>query len=151
MRLGQRAVFYFLVQTGTFWIALAALAALGLVAAVGSAGVALWLMALPALVLLIQWLACFIRARSWRIDMVAQGITLEKGLLSKSHETLLFQKIQDIVIRRSVLERLFGLSTLVIQNAMGQPELMPGLDAQAAMEFRDEILRRITSLDRAAR
>ena len=108
-------------------------------------------MAIPALALAILWIACFIRVRSYRFDMVPQGITLEKGLLSKSHETLLFLKIQDIVIRRSVLERLFGLSTLVIQNAMGQPETIPGLDAREAMEFRDEILRRVTSLDRAAR
>jgi membrane protein YdbS with pleckstrin-like domain len=151
MQLGQRAVFYFMVQKGSAWLALGLLVALALAAALGGYHFALQLMAIPALALAILWIACFIRVRSYRFDMVPQGITLEKGLLSKSHETLLFLKIQDIVIRRSVLERLFGLSTLVIQNAMGQPETIPGLDAREAMEFRDEILRRVTSLDRAAR
>jgi membrane protein YdbS with pleckstrin-like domain len=151
MQLGQRAILYFLVRKGSAWLALGVLVALALTAALGGYPLALQLMAIPALILVILWVACFIRVRSYRFDMVAQGITLEKGLLSKSHETLLFQKIQDIVIRRSVLERLFGLSTLVIQNAMGQPEVIPGLDAREAMEFRDEILRRVTSSDRAAR
>ena len=152
MTLGSRAVLFFMVRKGSTWVALAAFAALAATAVLapatasegtGVAGVALRLLALPALALVILWIACFIKARSYRFDLVPQGITLDKGWLSKSHETLLFQKIQDIVIRRSVLERLFGLSTVVIQNAMGQPEVIPAMTAQEALQFRDEILRHV--------
>jgi membrane protein YdbS with pleckstrin-like domain len=41
------------------------------------------------------------------------------------------------------IERLLGLSTVVIQNAMGQPEQIPGLKASSAESLRDEILRRL--------
>ena len=75
--------------------------------------------------------------------MIPEGVALETGILNKSHETLLYSKIQDILIRRSVLERLLGLSTVVIQNAMGRPEKIAGLRADTASAFRDEILRRV--------
>ena len=142
---------YLVIRKGSAWLCLGAAIGLVLVAAVGGYPAALWLAAIAALGFALIWIGCFVKVRSYRFDLVPQGITLEKGLLSKSHETLLFVKIQDIVIRRSVLERLLGLSTLTIQNAMGQPESIPGMDSRAAMEFRDEILQRITSLDRAAR
>lgn len=151
MTLGPRAVLYFMVQKGSTWVALGLWAALAVVAVAaphggtsgGASGIALALMGLPVLLLAGTWIRCFIQARSYRFDLVPQGITLDKGWLSKSHETLLFQKVQDIVIRRSVLERLLGVSTLVIQNAMGQAETIPGMTAADALQFRDEILRRL--------
>jgi membrane protein YdbS with pleckstrin-like domain len=152
MTLGPRAVLYFMVQKGSTWVALAVWVALAAAAALvphagdsGTLANLLRLMALPALALAAIWVGCFIKARSYRFDLVPQGITLDKGWLSKSHETLLFQKVQDIVIRRSILERLLGVSTVVIQNAMGQPETIPGMTAQDALQFRDEILRRVSA------
>jgi membrane protein YdbS with pleckstrin-like domain len=96
-----------------------------------------------ALLLALDGVVCYLRTRSYRIDLGPQGIALQMGILSRSHETLIYAKIQDILIRRSVLERLLGLSTVVIQNAMGQPEQIPGLKASSAESLRDEILRRL--------
>jgi membrane protein YdbS with pleckstrin-like domain len=58
------------------------------------------------------------------------------------HETLIYGKIQDILVTRNILERLLGLATVVLQNASGAPEIIPGLGAADANALRDEILRR---------
>ena len=96
-----------------------------------------------ALVLALDGVYCYLNMRSYRIELVSQGIVLETGIVNKSHKTLLFSKIQDIMIQRSLLERLLGLSTVVIQNAMGQPERVPGLKAETAADFRDAVLKRV--------
>jgi len=36
-----------------------------------------------------------------------------------------------------------GLATLTVQNAMSKPEVIPGLDAEAAEELREQILERV--------
>lgn len=95
------------------------------------------------MILAIDWLICWLRARSYRIEFVDLGIALQSGVLRVRHETLLFSKVQDIQIQRGVLERLLGLSSLAIHNAAGQPEWIPGLNCQSAEHLRDEILRRI--------
>ena len=53
------------------------------------------------------------------------------------------EEIAKADVNGPALERLLGLATLTIQNAMGTPEYIPGLDAQAAETFRDSILSRI--------
>ena len=88
-------------------------------------------------------LICYSRTRAYRIDLGPQGIALQMGVISRSHETLIYAKIQDILIRRGVLERLLGLSSVIIRSAMGQPAYIPGLKASTAESLRDEILRRL--------
>jgi hypothetical protein len=68
---------------------------------------------------------------------------LESALWRHAGETLLSSKIQDILIQRSIQQRLLGLSTVIIQNAMGQPATIPALRAETAAAFRDEALRRV--------
>src|ERR1700733_10366855 len=42
-----------------------------------------------ALVLAVDGVFCYLKARSYRFDLGQQGVALETGILSKSHETLL--------------------------------------------------------------
>jgi membrane protein YdbS with pleckstrin-like domain len=105
-------------------------------------GIVLRMIPFLAVILAVDWLICWLRARSYQIALVELGIALQSGVLSVRHETLLFSKIQDILIRRTVLERLLGLSSVVIQNAAGQPEWIPGLRREIAEQLREEILRR---------
>jgi membrane protein YdbS with pleckstrin-like domain len=94
------------------------------------------------LLMVLNWCYCSLKARSYRIDMKNEGIVLEYGIVSKNHEILLFKNIQDVVISCNIVERMLGLSTVVIQNAMGKPERIPGLDSAAAEALRDEIVQR---------
>jgi putative membrane protein len=106
-------------------------------------GIVLRMIPFLALILALDWLVCWLRARSYRIELVELGIALQSGVLSIRHETLLFSKIQDIQIQRTVLERLLGLSSVTIQNAAGQPECIPGLRREIAEQLRNEILQRV--------
>jgi len=155
MQLDSRATLYFMFRKTLLWIIAAAWLAVLLAPGASTAhpqpgiqwapiGGMLWRM-LPflSLLLAVDGLVCYVRTRAYSIDLGPQGIALQKGVLSRSHETLIYTKIQDIVIRRSVLERLLGLSSVVIQNASGQPECIPGLRPSTAESLRDEILQRL--------
>jgi len=155
MQLDSRAVLYFLLKRTALWLFFSAWLALvfgpGIAASEPHPGIqwepifGLILRMVPvlALVLALDGVYCYLKMRSYRIELISQGIVLETGIVNKSHETLLFSKIQDIMIQRSLLERLMGLSTVVIQNAMGQPERIPGLKAETAANFRDAVLKRV--------
>jgi membrane protein YdbS with pleckstrin-like domain len=69
---------------------------------------------------------------------------LRYGVLNVNNELLLFAKIQDIVISQNASERALGLSTVVVQNAGGNPETICGLEAGAAETLREQILRHVT-------
>jgi putative membrane protein len=147
LRLSSRATLYFLMQRSLLWILLGMwLAAMfggiftsgthvpgaGLLAGVSCVGV---LFALSALF-------CYLRARAYDIELRQEGVALQHGVLHTIHETLLYNRIQDILITRSLLERLLGLATVVLQNASGTPGIIPALDATEATALRDEILKR---------
>jgi membrane protein YdbS with pleckstrin-like domain len=68
---------------------------------------------------------------------------LNYGVFNLNSETLLFSKIQDIQVNRSVLERMCSISTVVVQNAMGKPEIIPGLGTDTAEILRELILSHI--------
>jgi membrane protein YdbS with pleckstrin-like domain len=155
MQLDSRATLYFMFRKALLWVIAAAWLAVLFAPGASTAhphpgmqwvplyGMLWHIVPFLALLLALDGFVCYLRTKAYRIDLGPQGIALQSGVLSRSHETLIYAKIQDIRIRRSVLERLLGLSTVIIQNAMGQPECIPGLKASAAESLRDEILRRL--------
>ncbi len=155
MQLDPRAVVYFMFRRVFLWLFIASWIALVFGPGIGATqpepgmhwgGLFSYLLRLvPALavVLGVDALYCYLKVRAYRIELVPQGVALDSGILNKTHEILLFAKIQDILITRSLLERFLGLSTMTIQNASGQPERIPGLAAAGAMRFRDRILERV--------
>lgn len=90
-----------------------------------------------------KWVYYYFLVKSYQISMTKDGVSLHYGVFNLSNELMLFNKIQDIVVTRSILERMMGLSTLLIQNAMGRPERIFGLDDETAIKFRDAILSHI--------
>ena len=153
MKLHPRAAFYFMLQNLTAWVFGSVMFAFFLNGhatktpglgvqwrATGDFGSAVLIGFLVLAVILFG--ISLLRAGSYQIDLKKEGVALSYGVISKTNEILLFNKIQDIQITRSALERLLGLSTLVIQNAMGKPESIPGLGADTAEAFRDSIVSR---------
>jgi membrane protein YdbS with pleckstrin-like domain len=78
--------------------------------------------------------------KSYNIELTKDGVALHYGVFNLSREVLLYNKVQDIVITRSIFERVLGLSTLIIQNAAGKPEYVPGLSNKDAEKLRGSIL-----------
>lgn len=148
MQLGPRAILYFLLRRALLWVLLGLwLASMfgGILTGgvVQSAGTFVWPAALCVGVLLaIDALICRARARSYVIELRPEAIALQHGVLRTVHETLMYGKIQDILITRDIVERLLGLATVVLQSSCGAPEVIPALDAEDANALRDEILRR---------
>ena len=138
MRLDPRAAIYLVLRTALSWLLvsiwLAAMfwgsrfvvVALGMICGFGA----------------IAWCWCWIKIRSYRIDLGETGVALEYGVFAKAHEMVLYNKIQDILVTRNLLERMLGLSTVTVQTASGTPERVPGLAAADAEALRDDLVRR---------
>jgi membrane protein YdbS with pleckstrin-like domain len=90
---------------------------------------------LPA-VLLYSWFL----AKSYRIELRREGLFLRYGMIGTRDEVLPYRKIQDVVISRGLIERLMSLATLTIPNAMGKPQIIPGLSPEDAETLRDKLL-----------
>jgi uncharacterized protein len=154
LRLSPRASLYFLLRRSLLWVVLGVwLAAMfGGVLNPGSAvpGATWWpaVMCVAALFAL-NALLCYLRARSYLIELNDQGVALGYGVLRTVHETLVYARIQDILVTRSPLERILGLATVSLQSASGTPGIIPGLAAADAMALRDEILQRAARVARA--
>jgi len=97
-----------------------------------------------ALFTIVNWVISLLRVQAYRIALRKEGIVLDYGVVTKNHELLLFDKIQDILITRNLIERVLGLSTLVIQNAMGKAERIPGLAERNAESLREMVLSHVT-------
>lgn len=105
---------------------------------------------LPVLIVMAAWVAVssllavllyfWIFARTFRIALRTEGVSLQYGIINTTNELLPYGKIQDVVISRSLLERLMSLGTVTIQNGMGKPQIIPGLSADDAELLRDRAL-----------
>jgi len=149
LQLGPRATLYFLLQRALLWVILGLWLA-SMFGGILTSGhpakdpeTSAWPAALCIGVLLaIDTLICHVRARSYVIELGPEAVAVQHGVLRTVHETLMYGKIQDIVVTRNVIQRLLGLATVVLQNASGTAEVIPALDAADANALRDEILRR---------
>jgi membrane protein YdbS with pleckstrin-like domain len=156
MQLDPRATLYFLLQRALLWVMLGLWLAsmFGGILASGHPArdpgalfcpAALYIGALLGL----DTLVCRARARSYVIELGPEAVAVQHGILRTVHETLLYGKIQDILVTRNVLQRLLGLATVVLQSASGAPQVIPALGAAQANALRDEILRRSAAPGRA--
>lgn len=61
----------------------------------------------------------WIRYETLRYRIDDEGVSMSWGILFKREVLLTYRRIQDIHLRRNLLERWFGLATLSIQTASG--------------------------------
>jgi putative membrane protein len=72
-------------------------------------------------------------------------VKVEKGVISKSYDSIPYSRIQNVGIERSLLQRILGISTVDIQtagssgyrNAEGK---LPGVEKHVAEEVRESIM-----------
>jgi membrane protein YdbS with pleckstrin-like domain len=89
-------------------------------------------------VLLYAWFL----AKSYRIELRQDGLSLHYGIVTTTNELMSYGKIQDIVISQGILGRLLSLVTIKIQNAMGKPQIIPGCSLADAEMLRDTAIAR---------
>lgn len=115
----------------------------GLMMSVSSCGIAF-----PFLVL--ASLPVFIRYKTMRYKIDEDGVGLSWGWLNRQESHITFDKIQDIHLHRSFLERWFGLGTIRIQTASGNMAAEITLFGLTAYEgMRDYLYDRMRTQDGA--
>ena len=74
-----------------------------------------WLMAIPAVLLLIPF-RMHMRRRMVSMRLHDYHLTLESGFLSRTRRTVDMAKIQDVTVRQTLGQRLLGVGDLVLES-----------------------------------
>jgi hypothetical protein len=79
--------------------------------------------------------------RYWRYEVAADALELRHGILRRVHSAIPYFRVQHIDVTQGPVERLVGLSQLVIHTASaGTDATIPGIAAREAEDLRRRIL-----------
>lgn len=78
----------------------------------------------------------------YRYELTDNSFRKEHGVISKSYESIPYDRIQNVNIHRSLMYRIFNISKISIETAgTGVTEgYLPGLSKEEALKLRDEII-----------
>jgi uncharacterized membrane protein YdbT with pleckstrin-like domain len=74
-----------------------------------------------AVVLLFTWLVAWLEYRHYAIKLDQSGVHIRRGLLAVNANSLSYRRIRDVVVSRSLFERVIGVSTIFI-NLIGDSD-----------------------------
>lgn len=81
-----------------------------------------------------------LRYRRWRYAVRAQDLWIRQGVFWVTISVIPFARLQFVDTRQGPLDRLYGLSQLVVHTAaLGTSGQLPGLDAQEAERLRERL------------
>jgi membrane protein YdbS with pleckstrin-like domain len=83
------------------------------------------------------------RYRVWRFDIEADAVTLERGVITRVSSVVPFVRVQHVDTQRGPVERLAGLSSVVVYTAgsRGADVTIPGLTPERADAMQAELRR----------
>lgn len=58
--------------------------------------------------------------KEFSFSLLPEYISMKRGIISIEEKSLPYKTIQDVTVKQGILERMFGLSTVYIQNAAAQ-------------------------------
>lgn len=132
----------------TVWVAVNAVT--GVVVGLGGAwlvdrfafGLAFWIGPMAAALLALAGVAhALVRYRIWRFEVQEDAVYLERGVFTRVESVVPFVRIQNVDTRRGPVERLTGLSSVVVYTAgtRGADATLPGLTPERATALREEL------------
>ncbi|MDP8930094.1 MAG: PH domain-containing protein [Actinomycetota bacterium] len=81
-----------------------------------------------------------LRYRRWRYALRERDLWLRSGVLWVTVSVIPYRRLQFVDTRQGPLDRLFGLSQLVVHTAaLGTSGRLPGLDAEEAEHLRERL------------
>lgn len=99
-----------------------------------------WVMVIPPIILL--WpLARYVRWRSEKILVTADRLRHETGLLGKTVRTIEISKLQQVNVRQTVRQRMFGVGDIGFETA-GQGTWQGMRNVERAQQVADDIMNR---------
>jgi uncharacterized membrane protein YdbT with pleckstrin-like domain len=90
--------------------------------------------------------------KNWKYELKEHEVKLERGIIWKKYSAIPFERIQNIDIRRGILARILGFSTLDIQTAgyhvasqggITSEGNIPAVSVKEAEEIRDCLIKKI--------
>ena len=78
--------------------------------------VQVWIPWLP-LILLLWPVKCHLRNRLTKMTILDDRLRYETGLLSRTTRTILISRVQDVTVRQSIGQRIFGVGDVSIETA----------------------------------
>lgn len=98
------------------------------------------------LAILLVWAK--LSVENFRYELTKDSFKKEFGVVVKRYVAIPYSKIQNVDIYRGVVDRLLGLSTLIIQTAGISGQIrsegsVPGLNKEDALALREELLKRV--------
>jgi uncharacterized membrane protein YdbT with pleckstrin-like domain len=94
---------------------------------------------------------CFLSYKFYRYQLTDLSLKIERGVIYKRYVSIPYERVQNVDIYRSLLERILGLSSIYIQTAgssfgahpaISTEGRLPGLDVKIAEEIREELIKR---------
>lgn len=82
-----------------------------------------------------------LRYRAWRFELQPDALFLERGVLTEVRTVMPFVRVQHVDTQRNPVERILGLSRVVVYTAgsRGADVTIPGLTAERATALREEL------------
>ena len=113
----------------------------------------LWIgLGLSLFILIISWFVAKLSYRFYKYELRKEGIYKETGILFKKYLSIPYSRVQNINIKRGLIDRMLNLSTLQIYTAgsshpYNQAEgHFPAFTKEKAEELRQRIMQKINSL-----
>jgi membrane protein YdbS with pleckstrin-like domain len=94
---------------------------------------------IAAVVVLGATLLPYLRYRRWRYEIRTRDVLIARGALFQITTLIPFDRIQFVETRQGPLDRLVGLTRLVVYTAAGRAGQVPGLDVGEADAVREEL------------
>jgi hypothetical protein len=82
-----------------------------------------------------------LRYRAWRFELQADALYLERGVFTEVRTVMPFVRVQHVDTQRNPVERLLGLSRVVVYTAgsRGADVSIPGLTVERATDLREDL------------
>ena len=85
-----------------------------------------------------------IRRNRTHYVLTTQNLTVETGIFSKASTHIPLTKVQDVTVRRNLLERILNIGTIVVESA-GASGRIPEINVHAPQEVSRRILAEVSA------
>ena len=89
----------------------------------------------------------------WLFEFTETNLKEERGIIWKKYSNIPYERVQNVDIRRGILARIFGFSSVMIQTAgysyggrggLGAEGYLPAVSPKFAEEIRDYVMHKIS-------
>ncbi|MEI8174725.1 MAG: PH domain-containing protein [bacterium] len=104
-----------------------------------------WL-ALSVLTMIVRTITLYIWKSNYAFNFTPEHIYYREGVISMSEKHMPYSSIQDVTVKQSVIERLFGLAKVVIENA-AQQQTVPTRNGRQIVGFAGILIQGLSLAD----